>query len=268
VASIAAGSLASLVLVAGALGCASAPTPPPVTPHRMEIFLLAGQSNMAGRGKIDAQDSVVNPRVLKLDQSMAWVPAVDPLHWDKPTLVGVGPGRSFGLALAARDTTARIGLIPAAVGGSPISSWAPGALDTATGTHPYDEALERLRVAQKSGKLRGILAHQGESDATPTRSVLYAGKLRALIARFRTDAGDPNLPFVIGELGKFSGKPWTADVARIDSVHRAIAASVPNVAYVSSDGLVDKGDQLHFDAASQRTFGERYAAAYLGIVGR
>jgi hypothetical protein len=232
----------------------------------LQLFLLAGQSNMAGRGKVEAQDSVVNPRVLKLDRSMSWVPAVDPLHWDKPAVVGVGPGRSFGLALAARDTTARIGLIPAAVGGSPISSWEPGALDSATRTHPYDDALERLRIAQKSGTLRGILWHQGESDATPALSVRYAERLRALIARFRADAGDPNLPFIIGELGKFNGKPWTADVARVDSVHRAIAASVPNVAYVPSEGLVDKGDRLHFDAASQRTFGERYAMAYLGMV--
>ena len=108
----------------------------------------------------------------------------------------------------------------------------------------------------------------GESDATPALSVLYAARLRALIARFRADVGDPNLPFIIGELGKFSGKPWSADVARVDSVHRAIAASMANVAYVSSDGLVDKGDQLHFDGPSQRTFGERYAAAYLAIAKR
>jgi hypothetical protein len=234
----------------------------------MQLFLLAGQSNMAGRGKVEARDSVVNPRVLKLDRSMSWVPAVDPLQWDKPALVGVGPGRSFGLALAARDTTARIGLIPAAVGGSPISSWEPGALDAATGTHPYDEALARLRIAQRSGTLGGILWHQGESDATPALSVLYARRLRALIARFRADAGDATLPFLIGELGKFDAKPWSAEMARVDSVHRAIAASVPNVAYVSSDGLVDKGDQLHFDGPSQRTFGERYAAAYLAMLKR
>jgi hypothetical protein len=248
----------------------STPTTPttPTTPSVLRLFLLAGQSNMAGRGQVEAQDSVVNPRVLKLDKSMAWVPAVDPLHWDKPTLVGVGPGRSFGLTLAARDTTARIGLIPTAVGGSPVSSWAPGALDPATGTHPYDDALARLRIAQRTGKLRGILWHQGESDATPALSVLYAARLRALIARFRAEAGDPKLPFVIGALGNFGAKPWSADMARVDSVHRAIAATVPHVAYVSSEGLRDKGDALHFDASSQRTFGERYAAAYLALVGR
>ena len=243
----------------------SSPTPATTSTTGMQLFLLAGQSNMAGRGKVEAQDSVVNPRVLKLDKSMAWVPAVDPLHWDKPALVGVGPGRSFGLALAARDASVTIGLVPAAVGGSPISSWEPGALDSATGTHPYDDALERLRIARKDGKVRAILWHQGESDATPALSVLYGEKLRALIARFRAELGDPTLPFVIGELGKFKGKDWSAEMERVDSVHRAIAASVPNVAYVSSEGLVDKGDKLHFDAASQRTFGERYAAAYLTV---
>ncbi|MFL5619201.1 MAG: sialate O-acetylesterase [Gemmatimonadaceae bacterium] len=231
----------------------------------MQLFLLAGQSNMAGRGKVEAQDSVVNPRVLKLDRTMAWAPAVDPLHWDKPAIVGVGPGRAFGLALVARDSSIRIGLVPAAVGGSPISSWEPGALDPATKTHPYDDALARLRVAQKSGTLRAILWHQGESDATPALSVLYAAKLRALIARFRRDVGDPNLPFVIGQLGRFAAKPWSAEMQRVDSVHRAVAASVSHVAYVSSDGLRDRGDLLHFDAASARTFGQRYASAYLAI---
>jgi len=220
---------------------------------------------MAGRGVVEAQDRMANPRVLMLDRTLHWVPATDPVHYDKP-IAGVGPGHSFALAIVARDPNARVGLIPAAVGGSPISSWEPGALDPATKTHPYDDALLRARAAMRDGRLRAILWHQGESDAHPGSSERYAGKLRALIARFRTDLNAPELPFIIGELGQFPGKPWEADVKRIDSVHRAIAATVPNVAYVSSDGLRDKGDTLHFDAASQRVFGERYARAYLALV--
>jgi hypothetical protein len=196
---------------------------------------------------------------------MRWVPAVDPLHWDKPAIVGVGPGRAFGLALAARDPNARIGLVPAAVGGSPISSWEPGAVDPATRTRPYDDAMARLAVAVRSGRVRAILWHQGESDATAERSVVYAAKLRALIERFRADLRDPGLPFIIGQLGEFAGRPWTADMRRVDSVHRAIAASVPNVAFVSAQGLGDKGDALHFDTASARELGARYAAAYLTL---
>ncbi len=234
----------------------------------LHVFLLAGQSNMAGRGRVEAQDSVANPRVLRLDAQMKWVPAVDPLHWDKPAIVGVGPGRAFGLALAVRDPGTRIGLVPAAVGGSPISSWEPGARDQATNTHPYDDAMARLAVATKAGRLRAVLWHQGESDATPERSVVYAQKLRALIERFRAASGNPELPFVIGQLGQFPGRPWTADMRRIDSVHRALAASMPNVAFVPAEGLRDKGDALHFDAASARMFGERYAAAYLRMTRR
>ena len=235
----------------------------------LQVFLLAGQSNMAGRGAVEARDSIVDLRVLRLGPDMRWAPAVDPLHWDKPAIVGVGPGRSFGLALAARHPTGRIGLVPAAVGGSPISSWEPGAVDPATRTRPYDDAMARVRAALgDGGRVRGILWHQGESDATAERSVVYAAKLRALIERFRSDLGDPDLPFVIGQLGEFPGRPWSADMRRVDSVHRAIAASTPNVAFVSTQGLRDKGDAVHFDAAAARELGARYAAAYAAMVKR
>jgi len=253
-------ALTALISVACSSGRPSAPSP-----KELQLFLLAGQSNMAGRGVVEAQDRVADPRVVMLDRTLHWVPATDPVHYDKP-IAGVGPGRSFALAIVARDPHARVGLIPAAVGGSPISSWEPGALDPATKTHPYDDALTRARAAMRDGRLRAILWHQGESDAHPGSSERYAEKLRALIARFRADLHAPDLPFIIGALGQFSGKPWDADVRRIDSVHRAIAATVPDVAYVSSDGLRDKGDTLHFDAASQRTFGERYARAYLALM--
>jgi hypothetical protein len=259
-------AVAALLSVA----CTSGRTPAPLgssASPRLQLFLLAGQSNMAGRGVVEAQDRVADPRVLMLDRTLHWVPATDPVHYDKP-IAGVGPGRSFALALLANDPLARVGLIPAAVGGSPISSWEPGALDSATKTHPYDDALERARAAMRDGRLHAILWHQGESDAHPELSERYAGRLRALIARFRSDLGSPELPFIIGELGQFPARPWSDDVRRIDSVHRAIAATVPHLAYVSSDGLRDKGDTLHFDAASQRLFGARYARAYLALIGR
>ncbi|MEO6528998.1 MAG: sialate O-acetylesterase [Gemmatimonadaceae bacterium] len=251
----------SLAACARAGGHASAAA----EPTRMQLFLLAGQSNMAGRGVVDPRENVPHPRVLMLNRALAWVPAVDPVHYDKPT-AAVGPGRGFALTLVARDSTMRIGLVPAAVGGSPISSWEPGALDSATRTHPYDDALVRARAAFRDGTLRAILWHQGESDASPTLSVRYAPRLRALISRFRTDLGVPELPFLIGQLGHFDGRPWTEGMRRIDSVHRAIAATTPKVAFVSSEGLRDKGDSLHFDAASARVLGERYAAAYLTLI--
>jgi hypothetical protein len=104
---------------------------------RMDLCLLIGQSNMAGRGTVEPEDLKVHPPVLTLNKDNEWVPAVDPIHFDKKQ-AGVGPGRSFGIAMAERDPTVRIGLIPCAVGGTSIRKWRPGAEDLKTHTHPYD----------------------------------------------------------------------------------------------------------------------------------
>jgi hypothetical protein len=248
--------------VLGAAACAhQAPTPAIRAPSSMQLFLLVGQSNMAGRGVVETQDSVVHPRVLMFDRERRWRVAVDPMHFDKP-IAGVGPGRSFGIALAAMDSDVRIGLIPAAVGGSPIPSWAPGAADVATHTHPYDDAIARARAAMHDGTLKAVLWHQGESDSDSAASLLYAQRLRAVISRFREDLGDPSMPFIIGQLGRFDDTVWTSGRARVDSAHRALAAEIPNVAFVSSEGLRDKSDKIHFTAAAARELGRRYAAAY------
>ena len=229
-----------------------------------DLYLLAGQSNMAGRGTVEADDRVPMAGIVMLDRTMTWVPAVDPVHFDKPS-AGVGPGRAFAIAVHTADESRSIGLVPAAVGGSPISSWEPGALDAATKTHPYDDALARARVAMRDGHFRAILWHQGEADATPELSVLYADRLRTVITRLRTELGDPSLPFVIGQLGQFPRSGWSAAKVRVDSAQRAVAATMPGVAFVSSDGLHHRGDSLHFDSASARELGGRYAAAYLAL---
>jgi hypothetical protein len=246
-----------------ALAACRAPSPPATSAaaRPMQLVLLAGQSNMAGRGVVEGEDRVAHPRVLTLDRDGRWVPAVDPVHFDKP-IAGVGPGRSFALALAARDTTAVIGLVPTAVGGTSITRWAPGAYDSATRTHPYDDALARVRVARERGTFVAILWHQGESDANAAGAPPYEARLRELVGRLREAAGAPAAPFLIGQLGTFPERPPAAWRLAVDSAHRRVAATVPNAAYVSAAGLAHKGDTLHFSAAAARELGRRYAEAY------
>ena len=229
---------------------------------RFHLFLLAGQSNMAGRGDVEPEDRQAVPRVLMLARDGTWQPAVDPMHYDKPS-AGVGPGRTFGLILARHDTNITIGLIPAACGGSPISTWEPGAFFDQTASHPYDDAVQRAKLAMKQGTLKAILWHQGESDCHETLAPAYKTNLLQLIARFRQDLGDPNLPFLVGQLGQFAGAPWTDYTRMVNDAHIAVAKEVSGVAFVPADGLTAKTDRLHFDARSQREFGARYAEAYL-----
>jgi hypothetical protein len=221
------------------------------------LYLLVGQSNMAGRGALDADSKLIDSRVMVLDKSNQWVSATDPLHFDKPQAAGVGPGFAFGKAMAAGSKAKiRIGLIPCAVGGSAIDSWQPGGYDKPTNTHPYDEALARARAAGQQGVFKGIIWHQGESDSSPGKAAVYLPKLITLVASLRRDLGNERLPFVAGELGYYREA-----YQNINTLLPLLPRQVPHTAVVSAEGLVHNGDGTHFDAASARQLGTRYAAA-------
>ena len=224
-------------------------------PSNLSLVLLIGQSNMSGRGMIEPQDTVQIPGFFRLNAANQWTPAIDPLHWDNPK-AGVGLGREFARALVNARPGAQIGLIPAAVGGTSLERWQPrGEL--------YNQALARLRVAQKSGKLVAILWHQGEADSSRAElSSTYASRWVAVMKQLRADAGTPNVPIVAGELGEFLQRPYAHIVdEQIDSLPRLL----DHVAVAPAKGLTDRGDQLHFDSVSQREFGRRYAAAFFAI---
>ena len=208
-----------------------------------------------------ASDTLPTPGVYMLHRSGTFVPAVDPVHFDKP-VAGVGPGRSFAEAVLDETPGITVGLIPGAVGGSPISSWEPGVLDPATKTYPYDDALERARIAMESGMLKAILWHQGESDSNEEAAPLYKDRLVALIKRLRRELSDPALPFLIGQLGQFDGVEWDAWREMVNDAHVSVAEEMDGVYFVTSEGLGHKGDSLHFSADASREFGQRFAFVY------
>ena len=234
---------------------------PPSKAENFHLFLLAGQSNMAGRGKVTLADKKPYPRVFALNRHGEWVPAVDPVHWDKSS-AGTGLGRSFAMALVDANPHISIGLIPAACGGSPIEVWQPGKIWRQTKSAPYDDAVARARQAMKQGILKGILWHQGESDATVARAPLYGKALTNLIQRFRQDLKSPELPVVIGQLGQFKERPWNEHRKQVDAAQQAVAKADAHVTFVGSDGLKCKSDRVHFNADSLREFGRRYAQTY------
>ncbi|MBN2315122.1 MAG: sialate O-acetylesterase [Sedimentisphaerales bacterium] len=226
--------------------------------QKFHLYILAGQSNMAGRGKVEEQDIQPHPRVFVLDKEGQWKPATEPLHFDKPQIAGVGPGLAFGKAMAEYKKNVKIGLIPCAAGGSPIASWTEGGYHSQTKSHPYDDALERTRIAMQSGVIKGIIWHQGESDSKPELAKVYQVKLEELIANFRRELGDDDLPFVVGKLSDFyiARNP---NAKTINEIFEELPLTVQNTAYVETSGLTPKSDQTHFNAESARELGRRYA---------
>ncbi|MBV6432034.1 MAG: Carbohydrate acetyl esterase/feruloyl esterase [Bryobacteraceae bacterium] len=225
-------------------------------PKDLQLFLLIGQSNMAGRGQVEAADKQPIPGVFMLTKDMRWVPAVDPLHFDKPDIAGVGIGRSFAKVLVRLNPKASIGLIPAAFGGTSLDQWKPGG-------ELYTNAAARAREAMKSGRLRGILWHQGEADSRGEETIAtYRERWTKLMEALRKELNAPDVPIVVGELGEF----FTARAPLAPKINEQLALlplHFPRTAFVSSAGLKDKGDSTHFDTPSVREFGRRYAHAFL-----
>ncbi len=231
--------------------------------EKLHLYLLIGQSNMAGRGLIEGAEPVSKLRLLKFSPQNAWAPGVDPLHYDKPAMTGVGLGTSFAREMADADPEITVGLIPCAVGGTPLSRWEKGG-------DLYETAVKRTKLAMEDGTLKGILWHQGESDSgSEATAESYAARLAGMVRDLRTDLGAGEVPFVAGKLGEFralttkEGKPsfWPMVNDQIAS----LPGLVPNTAVADSSGLVHKGDGVHFDSASLREFGSRYAKAMMEI---
>lgn len=224
----------------------------------LHLYLLIGQSNMAGRGAVEEVDKKPHERVLMFTKDQKWAPALDPLHFDKP-IAGVGLGSTFGRVMADANPGVTIGLVPCAVGGTPLERWQKG-------KDLYEAALVRIKAAMKDGTLKGILWHQGENDSGDLeKSQTYATRLATMVNDWRKDLGTPNVPFVAGKLGEFlsetskDGKPvhWKL----VNEQIAQIPTLVKNAAVVDSSGLKHKGDVVHFDSASLREFGRRYAKA-------
>ena len=264
------------------------------TPHEKLLVLLAGQSNMSGRGYAEPEDLTAIPNLLMIRPDFQWQPAIEPITKDRAfvgtfqasgekvvgndpfetvlpqgdqKVCGVGLGRTFGRLLLEANPGRVVGLIPCAVGGTSIAAWMPGGVDDWDPTnYPYDVAIKKAREAQKSGKIVAVLWHQGENDAGK-QTERYKEKLCTVIANFRKDlrlGGD--VPFIAGDMASFYPEKISAHIDIVDNALETIEAEDPHFRLVHTKDLTHRGDNLHFDTPSLHELGRRYFEAYRQFV--
>jgi len=224
------------------------------------VFILAGQSNMAGRGFVEPEDTMPVKRLLTINESGQLIIAKEPLHFYEPTLTGLDCGYSFGTTLIKSiPDSISVLLIPTAVGGSSISQWLGDSVHR--NVKLFSNFLDKLEIGKKYGIIKGILWHQGESDANEKDIPLYPKRLSELIERFRTSAGNSDLPVLLGELGSFSNdkENWKL----INKAIKEYSIHDKHTTVISTADLEHKGDDIHFDSKGQRLMGKRFAEAYL-----
>ncbi len=233
--------------------------------EKVWLFVLAGQSNMAGRGVVEPGDTVPHPRILTVTPDNRWVVAKEPLQLYQPALTGLGPGLAFARALIEElDEDIYIGLIPCAVGGSSVGNWLSDSLYN--GVRLKSNFTDKVLRAKEYGTVKGIIWHQGEADATAAKLPRYKADMTLLFDYFRGVTGNENLPIIAGELGIFPGvEKNRQEYMILNDILLEITREDPDMALVRSFGLKAKEDNVHFDSRSQRIMGRRYASSWLSL---
>ncbi|MCB1278130.1 sialate O-acetylesterase [Prosthecobacter sp.] len=254
------------------------PTKPPLQPvditklpegtEELDLFLLIGQSNMKGRG-VMPDEPKRDPRIVMMHlKDDSWYLARHPLHLtgDAKTFAGhdnagVGSGLAFAETITAQNPKIAVGLIPCAVGGSPIQAWQKGA-------KLYDEALRRAKLALQvtapvKARIRGALWLQGEANANPEGLAVHEGKLLKLVDDLRADLSEPDLPFIACTIGEMGDPEKLGGKAAMNKILLDLPSKRPHTACVDARDLKTHiGDNVHFDTAAQNEIGKRFAAKY------
>lgn len=247
------------------------------------IYLAFGQSNMEGQGNIESQDKTVDKRFQVLwttnetncgKKLGEWSDAVPPLASCSGKL---GPADYFGRTMVEKtDSKIRVGVVDVAVAGcsiqlfdSPISQsymnqqagWFKQRVE-AYGGKPYERLIEMAKKAQEDGVIKGIIFHQGETDAGDGQ---WPSKVKAVYDRILKDLGlEGDIPFLAGEVlrgGMSQGA--NNNIAKLPQQSK-------NFYVISSEGLtqpLNDGQNVHFTSQEYRDFGKRYAEKMIEVLG-
>lgn len=268
--------------------CAQPGQPDP----NLHIYLLFGQSNMAGGGAISDSPMVdcdTTPRVKVLafsdcsagpdckDYVMKrtvdqWYTAFPPLHDCSAGLEGICPGDWFGKTMIdSVRSDISVGLVPCALSGMALNVFLKGSSATSTvgppavrGKNAYAWMLARCKLAQQKGVIKGMLLHQGESGTGTSQA--WDAMAMQIFNDLKTDLGlDSKTVLVVGQLRSDSKSPSQNNTS-LNTLIAGMPAKYPKVGLASSQGLSGNGkDVWHFNPTSMREIGRRYAKALLAL---
>lgn len=227
-----------------------------------DVWLMAGQSNMEGCAS-RAGAAAPHPLIRCFTMARRWEQAREPLHLkiESPDPVHGGQalsaaasaqarkqaqkGRGVGLHFARlmlERTGVPQGLIATAHGGTSMQQWSPAGRNRG-GESLYGSMLLSLRAVGQP--LAGVLWYQGESEALPLLTPTYARDMRRLVAAVRRDLGQPALPWLMVQIGRFiiggynnaNGWPDPTSWNRIQDLQRLLPRTIAHCAVVPAVDL-------------------------------
>lgn len=204
-----------------------------------------------------------------------WYTAVPPLARCK---TGLSPVDYFGRTLIENlPKNIRVGIINVAVGGCKIELFDKDNYQSYTATapdwmksmlaeyngNPYGRLVEMAKIAQKSGVIKGILMHQGESNTgDKTWPAKVKGVYENLLRDLKLDG--KSIPLLAGEV---VNADQGGVCASMNQIIATLPQTIPTAHIISSAGCPDGPDNLHFSAQGYRMLGKRYGVKMLDLLG-
>lgn len=108
------------------------------------------------------------------------------------------------------------------------------------------------------GRLKGMLWHQGETNAGKDNYKNYKQKLESFFTKVRNDFANPELPIYAGELSSFLNRKTNPFADSVNNDLNVLSATLKNMYVIKTGDLTPKSDTVHFDSRSQRIMGERF----------
>jgi hypothetical protein len=271
-------ALAAATLLAAGTRAAADPDPD------FYIYLCFGQSNMESGGKMEDMDKTVDHRFQVMADADAPGRAWKKGQWYDavPPLAAKGNGICmidyFGRTLVAHlPEKIRVGVIKVSVPGARIEMFQKDTYTNYVATaadwmknhikrydsNPYQYLVDMAREAQKSGVIKGILLHQGESNPGDQE---WPNKVKGIYDNLMKDLNlkPEDVPLLAGETvnadqgGKCAG---------FNKILAELPQTLPNSHVISSAGCTCHPDHLHFNPAGSREFGKRYGEKMLSLLG-
>ncbi|MCR5139247.1 MAG: endo-1,4-beta-xylanase [Bacteroidaceae bacterium] len=262
--------------------------PPAGVDPNFYVYLCFGQSNMEGNATPEAVDQTVDARFQTLACVNFSSPARTMGEWytATPPIVrqgtGLGMADYFGRTMVKNlPENVRVGVVDVAIGGTKIEGFMQeevasyiASMDPSSegwlinyfkayAGDPYQRLVDMAKIAQKSGVIKGILLHQGESNNGQSD---WPQKVKKIYDRLISDLGldAADVPLFVGETVSQAagGACW-----HHNSVIAGVPKVIPNSYVISSAGCPQKGDGLHFTPEGYRIMGKRYAVKALRLMG-
>ncbi|MBN1393931.1 MAG: PEP-CTERM sorting domain-containing protein [Pirellulales bacterium] len=225
-----------------------------------KVYLLAGQSNMVGRGVCAELDPPYDDPLPAVNfwNNGSWTALRSGFGF---TADHFGPEVSFGRAIAEAFPDDDIYLVKYGVGATNLAvDWKPDGSGPCYNAlkSTVDAALADLRADNRDPAVAGMLWMQGESDAQNSGyATAYQANLTDFIQSVREDFGASGAPFVIGRITAFYGTPEDNNKVRL--AQQTVAELDDRADWFSTDDLQIGAVPGHYGTQGQIDLGLLYA---------